>query len=84
MKVDFRHTQECGWWKDWHNCKCGYIKTLHLPMNCVSYLESSVLCPECDPNGCRGTIPGTVIACGEEGNYCCQQCLEKANENNIL
>ena len=28
---------------------------------------------------CLQTIPGTFIACGEDGNYCSQNCLNLAN-----
>ena len=31
---------------------------------------------------CHLVIPGTVIMCSEDGNYCSQKCMEKANEKN--
>jgi hypothetical protein len=35
-------------------------------------------------DACALVIPGTVIACGEDGNYCSQECMRKANDNKDL
>lgn len=37
-------------------------------------------CGMYDIKECKLVIPGTVIMCGEDGNYCSQECLRKANE----
>lgn len=41
-------------------------------------------CGAFDIKECKLVIPNTVIMCGEEGNYCSQECMEKANEKNTM
>jgi len=60
--LTIEHSQDCKWWKDWHNCSCGVFDN--------QTIEDSV--------GCCEIIPGTFIICGEGGNYCSLKCYERA------
>ena len=76
------HDNKCEWHKDWFTCNCSYNygKYRHAPTDCVVYCEGGNFCPDCDPKGCLGVIPNTFIMCGEMGQYCSQECMEKANK----
>ena len=58
-----RHDNSCPWWKDWHNCSCGFLEE---ELRIESRKE------------CFGLIPNTFIVCGEDGNYCSQNCWDIA------
>lgn len=69
------HKEGCSWWKDWHCCSCGLFDLLNQPEDID---KSDVL------RRCHLVIPGTVIMCGEDVNYCSQECMEKANEKDSM
>jgi hypothetical protein len=84
------HKQECPWHQDWHSCNCGAFDMpnpckeiklgVHHRSDCVEYYEGGLPCPDCIPAGCAGQIPNTFIMCGEMGQYCSQECMERANK----
>lgn len=55
-------------------------RKLHNLKDCVEYAEGGLPCPDCIPVSCNGVIPKTFIMCGEMGQYCSQECMEKTNK----
>jgi len=57
------HDENCRWWKDWHDCSCGYLEE-EVTSDCLEMIPHTFgICGE-DYGGHR--------------QFCSQKCLEKA------